>query len=123
MPARPPVSESAGEKKFAQQIWVIRNAQLSVQPQQIQPRISAIGVRSVSLMIRSQGLNDVYRIYSHAERDNVGFNLAYLGPDFTEESSEVFDPEFMRQLYDFGFQQAVSGQPWVQIPPGIAVSE
>ena len=123
VPARLVGTNSSEEAAGSRHVWVIRNARLSVEPQQVRPRISSISLRSVSLMIRTQGIGDLYRIYTLSKRDGVDFNLAYISPEFTGESTEAFDMQFMRTLYDFGFQQAADGRPWLKFPPGYALSE
>ena len=35
-------------------------------------------------MIAANGTNDAFRIYLTTKRDGVGYNLAYIGDDFTE---------------------------------------
>ena len=103
-------------------MWVIRNAKLTVEPKQVKPRIGAIAARSVDLLIRTQGIGDLYRIFAHAQRDDIDFNLAYIGDEFVEEPTEVFDPQYMQKLYDYGFDQAANGHPWNKFPPGYATN-
>jgi predicted acylesterase/phospholipase RssA len=123
MPVGPAAADSDVGSEVRKHVWVIRNARLSVEPEQVKPRISAIGVRSVGLLIRSQGISNLYRMYSQAQREGFDFSLAYIGPEFTEEPTEAFDPDYMRDLYDYGFAQAANGHPWVEIPPGYGASE
>jgi len=33
---------------------------------------------------------------------------------------EEFDTEYMRALYDYGYQLARKGYPWRKVPPGMA---
>jgi len=123
MPVRPPVTRSDGEEMPEQHVWVIRNAQLSAKPEQVKPKIAAIGVRSVDLLIRAQGISNLYRVYSQARREGLDFSLAYIGAEFIGEPTEAFDTEYMRKLYDYGFQQAVNGDAWVDAPPDYRLGE
>jgi hypothetical protein len=66
----------------------------------------------VQTMIFVSGVNDVVRMRNTTQRDGVGFNLAYIGADFTQEFTESFDPSYMRALFDFGFAQGLAGGRW-----------
>ena len=48
----------------------------------------------------------------------VDFNLAFIPPTFTAPHKEDFDTEYMRQLYDVGYDLAVKGFEWAKTPPG-----
>ena len=56
-------------------------------------------------MIVASGYNDTLRIYYSTQRDNVGYNLAYIGSDFTKTLPAPFDQGHMRALFDYGFDQ------------------
>ncbi len=50
----------------------------------------------------------------------MDYNLAYIGPDFTVEHKEDFDPVYMKTLFDYGYQKAIRGYPWNKAPPNFA---
>jgi len=97
--------------------YVIRNGRLDPEWAAVERRTMGIAARAISTMIASSGYNDVIRIYNNALRDDVRFNLAYIGRDFTKELPEPFDPGFMRALYDYGYQRAIKGYDWSKQPP------
>ena len=82
-----------------------------------------IASRSIDSLIRTQGSGDLYQIYALCERDGNDFNLAYIPPEFTEKSSEGFDTVYMGKLYEFGYQMAKNGYPWVKAPPGFIIGD
>ena len=47
----------------------------------------------------------------------MDFNLAAIGPDFTDEPKEPFEQAFMRRLYDHAFAQARVRYPWLKDIP------
>jgi hypothetical protein len=65
----------------------------------------------------------LYRIYLGAVRDKAKFRLAYIPKDFDVESNELFDPEYMSELFDLGYQQARDGYKWASAPPGFDLIE
>ena len=60
-------------------------------------------------MISASGYNDVVRIYAAAQADGVDYNLAFIGSDFTREYAKPFEQAYMRALFDYGYQRALSG--------------
>lgn len=53
--------------------------------------------------------NDAVRLYFFAQRDNVDYNLAYIGSDFTVRLESPFEPNFMHALYGYGYDRARTG--------------
>jgi hypothetical protein len=67
-------------------------------------------------MITVSGYNDVLRIYASTQRDGIGFNLAYIGSDFTKVLPQPFDQDYMRALFDYGYQRGLRGYDWAHQP-------
>ena len=78
-----------------------------------------IAWRAISSLIHTQGIGDLYRIYLTAQKDGLGYNLAFIPPTFNEPHREMFDTEYMRALYKTGYDMAVKGYPWSKYPPGL----
>ncbi|MBE9520054.1 MAG: patatin-like phospholipase family protein, partial [Proteobacteria bacterium] len=98
--------------KGTYRLFLIRNARLKAEWKAVKPRVGRIAIRSVSTLVRAQGMGDLYRIYLRTQRDGIDYNLAYIPEDFTLKSKELFDPEYMGQLFDLGYQMAQDGYPW-----------
>jgi hypothetical protein len=99
-------------------VYVIRNARLDPEWAQVDRRTMSIAGRSISSLIHTQGIGDLYRIYLTTQRDGVDFNLAYVPASFAAPHREEFDTEFMRALYQTGYDLAAQGDPWEKVPPG-----
>jgi predicted acylesterase/phospholipase RssA len=97
-------------------LYVIRNSRTDPGFESIQRRLVPIMARSVSSLIRTQGIGDMAMIYFAARRDGVDFNLAYVPDDFTLEPKESFDREYMSQLFAIGYEAARKGYPWITGP-------
>jgi hypothetical protein len=100
-------------------VYVIRNARIGAPWQAIEPRIMPIVSRTVSGMISSQGIGDLYRVYTLAKLDGIDFNLAFIPDDYESQPKEPFDKEDMNRLFDRGFQMASEGYSWHKTPPGL----
>jgi len=99
-------------------VYLIRNARLTPQRKAMKRKVFPIADRSITSLIRTQGIGDMYRVYLAAERDGIDYNLAYVPGDFDERAKEMFDPEYMRKLFDVGYRMAKPGFPWEKAPPG-----
>jgi hypothetical protein len=114
--ARDRATGSARERRA----YVIRNARLDPDWAQVERRTLSIAGRAVSSLIQTQGVGDLYRIYLAAQRDGLDFNLAYIPRTFTAPLKEPFETEYMRELFQLGYDMAVDGYPWANAPPGFA---
>ena len=98
--------------------YIIRNARLDAEWRQIERNTLDIMGRGINQLIQSQGFGDIQRIYLTSLRDRIGFNLAYIGPDFNEPHTQEFDRAYMSALYAYGYRLGRAGYPWVHMPPG-----
>ena len=105
------------EKVIPVEAYVIRNGRLDPEWASVERRTMSVAGRAISTMIAVSGYNDVQRMYASTQRDGMGFNLAYIGSDFTMELPEPFDPGFMQALYDYGYEQGKRGYDWAHKPP------
>lgn len=100
------------------ELYVIRNGSLTSKPSQVEPTLIDIASRSLSGLIRNQGLGDIYKIYTTATRDGLDFNLAFIPPSFDEDSGEeLFYKPYMKKLFKLGYTMAKSENPWHKSPP------
>lgn len=98
--------------------FVIRNSRLDPDAAAVNRRLLPIAERTISSLIRSQGIGDLYRIYALAERDGLEFNLAFIPKEFDAVPDELFDPAYMRKLYDLAYELGKAGYDWSSSPPG-----
>jgi predicted acylesterase/phospholipase RssA len=98
--------------------FIIRNSRLDPDWAETQRRTLSIASRAISSLIQTQGIGDLYRTYLNAQRDSVDYNLAYIPPTFKLKAKEAFDPEYMKALFEVGYEAAKSGYRWHKTPPG-----
>lgn len=99
--------------------YIIRNSKLNADWEGVEPWLPKIAGRSVSSLIRTQGIGDMYRMYIGAKRDGLDYNLAYVPDTFNVPLKEAFDPVYMNDLYALGYRMAKTGYPWSKAPPGM----
>jgi hypothetical protein len=97
---------------------VIRNGRVSPTPANVERKTLSIAGRAVQTMIASNGIGDIYRIYTTTRRDRVAFNLALIGDDFKVPYTKPFDRTYMRKLFEYGFSKGIVGDQWQKVPPG-----
>ena len=102
-----------------QTVYVIRNSILHPRWSEVKPKLAPVAFTSISTLIRTQGMGDLYRIYLGAKRDGLDYRLAYIPGDFDLELEEEFDPKYMSALFDLGYELARDGYDWATSPPGV----
>ena len=70
----------------APKVYVIRNSFLDPDYNGVKRSILPIGIRTIDSLIRTQGIGDLYQIYTLCKRDGNDFHLAYIPSDFTERT-------------------------------------
>lgn len=103
------------------EVYIIRNSFLESSFHGVKRELVPIAVRSLDSLIKTQGFGDFYQIYALCQRDGIDFNLTWIPSDFTAKSTQAFDPVYMTQLFDKGFQMALEGYDWQKAPPGFFV--
>jgi predicted patatin/cPLA2 family phospholipase len=99
--------------------YVIRNSKVGPEPQQVERNIRDISSRSMSSLLKSQGRNDIQRIYYFSQATNVNFNWTAMPQEYLPETLEAFDQEEMNKLFDLGYEQGLNGGKWRNKPPVI----
>jgi predicted acylesterase/phospholipase RssA/quinol monooxygenase YgiN len=100
-------------------LYVIRNARLDPEWAEVERQTLSIAGRAISSLIQTQGVGDLYKIYAEAQRDGFDYNLAYIPKTFQAPHQEDFDSDYMRKLYQTGYDLAVKGYRWQKTPPGL----
>lgn len=104
-------------------VWVIRNAPLVFRYEQVARSLFGIAGRSISGLIRSNGIGDLYRIWLTTIRDGFDFRLASIPFDFDVVPSEPFDPVHMKALFERGRSDVLTGEAWRDYPPQIEAAD
>ena len=110
---------NAGRAAAKPKLFVIRNGKIDPEWQSVNDNVVSVTQRSISTLIKNQGIGDLYRIYSVTRRDGIDFNLASIPADFTDTSDEPFDQKYMVGLFDRGYDLASHNYSWAKAPPGM----
>jgi len=99
-------------------VYVIRNGRVGPEHKVVQARTLSIASRSVSTMIKYQGIGDLYKMYAFSRRNGIQYRLAVIPIDFKDTSTEPFDTVYMTKLYNLGYRLGKQGYRWQKKPPG-----
>jgi predicted acylesterase/phospholipase RssA len=105
-----------GRKRVA---YIIRNSRLSPTPEKVDKQTISIAGRAISLLISASAIGDMYRMYANTQRDHVDYNLAFIGSDFNAPYPAMFDQQYMRSLFQYGYDKARKAHSWAKSPPGL----
>ena len=100
-------------------IYIIRNGKFGADPEQIPRKVLKIAGRAVSTMIKATAMGDLFRVYTIARREGLGFYYVGIPEEFEGEAKESFDPGDMRRLFDVGHELAMKGDVWRRTPLGL----
>jgi hypothetical protein len=98
-------------------LYIVRNGRVAPQFEVVKSSALAIAGRSISTLIKTQGIGDLYQMYEFARSNGVAYNLAYIPGDFPDTSTEAFDTAYMSKLFDLGVELGQSGGGWKKTPP------
>lgn len=106
-----------GERK-TKKVYILRNQSVHPIWEKVNPQLKNIAIRSIDSLIKSQGIGDLFRLYTYAQRDGFEYNLAYTPESFTEKPKELFDTEYMKKLFKLGYKLGKEGYQWRHHPYG-----
>ena len=95
------------------------NGTLSPKFQTVEARTTSIAGRSLWTIMKQQSIGDLYKLYLEARSNRMNYHQASIPDEFTETSEEPFDIDYMRALFQHGYNQARRGYKWSRLPPGI----
>ena len=117
----PPSFSMAGAPERKRTLYIIRNARLDADWANTERRTMTIAMRAIDSLTRTQGMGDLYRIFTTTQRDGIDFNLTYIPPTFTTPHTAQFETGYMQSLYKVGLDAAKAGYSWQKYPPGYDV--
>ena len=104
-------------------LFVIRNGRIDPQWAPVSENVLSVTQRSLSTLIKNQGIGDLYRIYSIAKLNGIEFDLASIPADFDVQTDEPFDQKYMTALFERGYEMGSHGYPWVKSLPGLQATD
>src|SRR5262245_53106581 len=105
-------------------VYIIVAGKAFPDPQCVTGNTLKIAASSLSALTYAQTRNDLVRIYTLSLLTGMDFRLAEIPQDWqVHQDSMEFDPLVMKSLYTRGYQSAIAGQIWADVPPVLDASQ
>ena len=101
----------------ASQLYIVVNSGLQPDFQVVDRSTPAILAQTVSTAVMVDLRVMLDRTYVAAKRSGVGFNVASIPANFSAPSRGPFDPNYMKALFDAGFEQGKGATAFADAPP------
>jgi hypothetical protein len=98
-------------------LYIIRNQKIYPEWQYVEPQLKYLALRSIDSLTKSQGIGDLFRLYTYAQRDKLQYHLVFIPKSFNEKEKTPFDNAYMRKLFTLGYKLGRGAQSWTQNPP------
>jgi Patatin-like phospholipase len=97
-------------------VYVIMNGKLAPDFEVVKASTLHIVRRSFETSVRANTRSTLIAFYQFAKSRNWDFNLASIEADYPKSDSIGFDPAYMQQLFDYGYQRGRAGIYWQSTP-------
>jgi predicted acylesterase/phospholipase RssA len=116
--APPPLMEStSGYKIPATQLYIVVNSGLQPDFAVVERSTPTILAQSVGMAVKTDIRLMLDRSFVAAKNSGIGFNVASIPGDFNAPSRGAFDPDYMKALFQTGFDLGKSGNAFAGQPP------
>ena len=110
----------SADRKFniapVRELYVIRNGKVDPLYLAIPDDLMSLADRTFLTMSKIQASGELLRLCLAARRDKVTFRLAHIPADFSAQSQELFDRNYMTSLFRAGFALGQKGTAWRESP-------
>ena len=97
-------------------VYVVMNSKLNPDFEVVRASTLPIVTRSFETSVRANTRNTLLASYQFAKGRNWNFNVTAIDPDYPKPASIGFDPAYMQQLFDYGFERGRRGIVWQSTP-------
>jgi hypothetical protein len=114
----PALMQSTSSYKIpADALYIVVNSGLAPEFQVVERSTPTILAQAVSIAIKADLRVLLDRAYVAAKNSGIGFNVATIPPSFNTPSRGAFDPDYMKALFNLGYDQGKSESPFAAEPP------
>ncbi|WGV98000.1 patatin-like phospholipase family protein [Vibrio sp. YMD68] len=101
------------------QVHVIRNGVFNLPYQAIPDKGISLLSRSLQSMTVRQARGDLYRMMYLSQLSDLDVSFTYMGEDFngSKATKDMFDLQYMKALYEYGYQKVDPSGPWTTVIP------
>jgi predicted acylesterase/phospholipase RssA len=111
------MSAASSYRLPATQLYIVVNSGLQPNFEVVQRTTPSILTQAVGMAVQVDTRLMLDRAYVVAKRSDVGFNVASVPPTFNVPSRGAFDTEYMKALFQTGYDLGNSATPFSAEPP------
>ena len=115
---RPLLSKDKSALLPVTELYIVINSKLAPDFFMTERNTPAVLGRSIAAALKTVMRAEVEHIYAVAQREGIGFNVAYVEDHFSKQARGPFDNEYMRALFDRAVELGKSGAGFRKEPPG-----
>jgi hypothetical protein len=90
-------------------IYALVNNTLAAEFEQVKPTTLPIARRGFSTLIKSHSRASVAASALLAQRGEIDLQVAAIGAEFPLQEERLFDPDYMRALWVYGYERGLDG--------------
>jgi predicted patatin/cPLA2 family phospholipase len=114
----PALMQSTSSYKIpADALYIVVNSGLQPEFQMVERNTPTILAQTVSIAIKADLRVLLDRAYVAAKNSGIGFNVATIPASFNAPSRGAFDPDYMKALFNLGYDQGKGPSPFAAEPP------
>jgi len=114
---------SKASKSAGYSVYLVRNGKISPEFQKVERTLVSIAGRSLGTLLKVQSGGALLSTYATAELRGAAYHATWIGDDFKHPRPAAFDVDYMRALYQYGFDLMMSGNAWFDRPPVLMSAE
>jgi len=111
------MDSSSGYRIPATQLYIVVNSRLGRDFQVVQRSTPLILSQAVGMAVDVDLRLMLDRTFVASKNSGIGFNVATIPQDFNAPSRGPFDPQYMRALFDAGYDQGKGAAAFATAPP------
>jgi predicted acylesterase/phospholipase RssA len=111
------MESTSGYRIPATQLYVVVNSGLQPDFQVVERSLPSILTQAVGMAVKVDLRLMLDRAYTAAKNSGIGFNVATIPASFSAPSRGAFDPDYMKALFNVGYDQGKSANPFATAPP------
>jgi predicted acylesterase/phospholipase RssA len=111
------MESTSGYRIPATQLYIVVNSSLQPEFQVVERSTPLILSQAVGMAVKVDLRLMLDRSFIAAKNSGVGFNVATIPANFSAPSRGAFDPNYMKALFDAGYAQGKSANPFATQPP------
>ena len=97
-------------------VYIVMNGKLAPDFEVVKASTLPIVTRSFETSVRANTRNTLIASYQFARNRKWEFNLASIDPEYPKPGTRGFDPAYMQQLFDYGYERGRGGRLWQWTP-------